>query len=190
MSESVCQYALVWRSSTPTSMVQNDHRLLEMIQQKPIHVALPRLQQMLLHMQKYEYTIQYKPGKEMVLSNHLHHFPSHSTSLPNPIVQNVQHVQLSNVELDIIQDSMECDPVYSTIYCLTLRGWLEHRKQVPWIVRHFCRTRDKLSIDTGLLLKGTRVCIPPELLNCTLADLHGVHQGIKRMQGQVREAVY
>ena len=37
--------------------VQNDHKPLEMIQQKPIHVALPQLQHMLLHMQKYNYTI-------------------------------------------------------------------------------------------------------------------------------------
>ena len=50
--------------------------------------------------------------------------------------------------------------------------------------------RDELSIDTGLLPKGTGVCILPELLNRTLADLHGAHQGVDRMQAQVREAVY
>ena len=49
---------------------------------------------MLLCMQKYDYTIQYKPGKEMVLGNHLSHFPSHKESLPIPIHQNIQHVQL------------------------------------------------------------------------------------------------
>ena len=38
-------------------IIENDHKLLEMIQHKPIHVAPPRLQQMLLHMQKYDYTI-------------------------------------------------------------------------------------------------------------------------------------
>ena len=65
-------------------MVQN-HKPLEMIQQKPIHATPPRLQQMLLHMQKYDYTIQYKPGKEMVLANHLSCFPSHSNSLPIPV---------------------------------------------------------------------------------------------------------
>ena len=50
--------------------------------------------------------------------------------------------------------------------------------------------RDKLSVDSSLLLKGTRVCVPPELLNCPFADLHGAHQGIDRMQAQAREAVY
>ena len=46
------------------------------------------------------------------------------------------------------------------------------------------------SINTGLLLKGTRVCIPPELFDRTLADLHGAHQGVDRMQAQARESVH
>ena len=161
-------------------MVQNDHKPLEMIQQKPSHEAPSRLQWMLLHMQKYDCTIQYKPGKEMVLADHLSCFPSCSNSLPIPIAQNVQHVQLSNTELDIIQGHMEHNPVYSAIYCLTLRGWPKCRQQFPWIARHFWGTWDRLSIDASLLLKGTRVFIPSELLDCTLADLHGAHQGADR----------
>ena len=91
-----------------------------MIQHKPIHAAPPRLQWMLLHMQKYEYTIHYKPGKDMVLADHLSHFPSNYNYLPIPLAQNIQHVQLSSADLDVIQGSVECDLVYSTVYCLTL----------------------------------------------------------------------
>ena len=80
--------------------------------------------------------------------------------------------------------------MYSTVYCLTLRGWPDQVQDVPHIARHFWGTRDELSINNGLLLKGTRVCIPPELLKRTLADLHGAHQGVDRMQAQAREAVY
>ena len=110
--------------------------------------------------------------------------------LPIPLAHNIQHVQLSKADLDIIQGSVECDLVYSTIYCLTCRGWPEHRQDIPCIAWHFWGTRDELPIDSGLLLKGTRVCIPPELLDRTFADLHGVHQGVNRMQAQVIEAVH
>ena len=41
-----------------------------------------------------------------------------------------------------------------------------------------------------MLAYSSRVCAPLEWLNWTLLDLHGVHQGIDRMQGQVREAVF
>ena len=87
-------------------MVENDHKPLEMIQHKPIYVAPPQLQWMHLCMQKYDYTIQYKPSKNMVL---LSQFPSHSNYLPIPIAHSVQHIQLSNAELDIIWGSVEHD---------------------------------------------------------------------------------
>ena len=135
LRESVFQYALVWRSSIPIygrhATEENDHKLLEMIQHKPVYVAPPWLQQMLLHMHKYDYTIWYKPDKDMVLTDCLSHFPSLVNSLPIPTVHNVQHVQLSKAELDIIQVSVECDLVYSTIYCLTLRGLPEQRQKFP-----------------------------------------------------------
>ena len=145
---------------------------------------------MLLHMQKYNYTMQYKPGKEMVLVDHLCYFSSLKHSLPIPIAQNIQHVQLPNGELDVIQGSVECNLGYSTVYHLTLRGRPKHRQQVPHIAKHSWGAWDELSIDASLLLKGTRVCIPPELLNHFLANLHGGHQGMDRMQTQAREAVY
>ena len=99
--------------------------MLKLIQQKPIHVALPHLQCMLLCLEKYDYTIQYKPGKELVLAIHLRHFPSCKESLLIPIAQNIQHIQLFTGNLDVIQGSVKCDLVYSTLYCLTLRGWLD-----------------------------------------------------------------
>ena len=144
-------------------LIENDHKLLEMIQHKPIHAAPPRLQQMLLHMQKYDYTIVYKPGKDMVLADRLSHFPSNTNYLPIPLAHNIQHIQLSTSGLEVIQGAVECDLVYSTVYCLTLRGWSDRVQDVPHIARQFWGTRDELSIDQGLFLKGTRVCIPPEL---------------------------
>ena len=71
-------------------MVENDHKPLEMIQHKPVHVAPPQLQQMLLHMQKYNYTIQYKPDNDIVLADCLSHFPSHYNYLSIPNAHIVQ----------------------------------------------------------------------------------------------------
>ena len=82
--------------------LENDHKQLEMIQHKPIHVAPPRPQWMLLHMQKYDYTTQYQPDKDMLLADCLCHIPSSSNSLPILLGHNIQHVQLSKADLDII----------------------------------------------------------------------------------------
>ena len=171
-------------------IIQKDHKPLQMIQQKTIHAAPPHLQCMLLHMQKYDYTIHYNPGKEMVLAKHLCCFPFCRESLPIPIHQNIQNVQLSTSELDAIQGAIKYNQVYSTVYCLTLREWPDHLKQVPRITQHFWGAQDELSLEASILLKGSQICIPSELLNCTLAEPHGAHQGIEKMQAQAREAVY
>ena len=83
-------------------IIENDQKPLEMIQHKSIHEAVPRLMWMLLHMQKYDYTIQYKPSKDIMLADHLNCSLSWSNNLPIPIAHNVQHVQLFKDGLDII----------------------------------------------------------------------------------------
>ena len=77
-----------------------------MIQHKPIHAAPPRLWWMLLHMQKYDYTIVYKPGKDMVLADRLSHFPSNTNYLPIPLAHNIQQVHLSTSKLDVIRGAV------------------------------------------------------------------------------------
>ena len=66
-------------------MVENDHKQLEMIQHKPIHVAPPQLQWMLLCMQKCDYTIKYKSSKDILLANQLSHFPPIPINFPFPL---------------------------------------------------------------------------------------------------------
>ena len=47
---------------------------------------------MLLGKQKYDLTIEYKPGKDMIITNCLSHFPSHKENLPMKSYKNSQHV--------------------------------------------------------------------------------------------------
>ena len=49
--------------------VESDHKPLEMIHQKSLASAPPRLQTILLQLQRYDMTIKYRPGKEMLLAD-------------------------------------------------------------------------------------------------------------------------
>ena len=55
--------------------VESDHKPLEMIHQKSIASAPPRLQRMLLQLQQYDVTMKYQPGKEMLLADALRRCP-------------------------------------------------------------------------------------------------------------------
>ena len=51
--------------------VETDHKPLEAIVKKSLSMAPPRLQRMLLRLQRYDFTAKYKPEKEMVLAGTL-----------------------------------------------------------------------------------------------------------------------
>ena len=59
--------------------VESDHKPLEMIHQKSLVSAPPRLQRMLLQLQQYDVTIRYRPGKEMLLADALSRCPSRAS---------------------------------------------------------------------------------------------------------------
>ena len=139
--------------------VFNDHKPLEMITKKPIRAAPPRLQRMLLQLQKYDYTLIDKPGEEMTLADRLSRFQSNKENTPIELHQNI-HLTFTSNRINIIMGSIERDPILSTVYQLTLNGWPERISQVPRIARQFGGARDELSIEEGLLLKGNCICIP------------------------------
>ena len=170
--------------------IYNDHKPLEMIQKKPIHTAPPRLQRMLLRLQKYDYNIVYRPGKEMTLADRLSRFPSRSENLPIELHHNIQHITFTSDKTNIIRGATERDPILYTVYRITHNGWPSRFHEVPRIAHQYWGARDELTIDNGLLLKGERVCIPPELYQRTLHDLHEGHKGIEKMQHLAREKIY
>ena len=126
----------------------------------------------------------------MVLADHLSWFLSAKESLPIPIPQNIQHIQLSAYELDAVWGAIECDQVYSTLHQLTLGGWPDCLQLVLRVTQHYWCTQEELSIEAGIILKGDCICFPPEILDRMLAEIHGAHQGIEKMQALAWEAVY
>ena len=45
-------------------------------------------------------------------------------------------------------------------------------------------------MENGLLIKGERICIPPELYERILHDLHEGHKGIEKMQHLTCDRIY
>ena len=70
-----CQQFNTYELGRPFT-VESDHKPLEMIHQKSLASAPPRLQRMLLQLPRYDVTIRYRPGKEMLLADALSRCPS------------------------------------------------------------------------------------------------------------------
>ena len=115
----------------------------------------------------------------MVLADRLSRFPSCKNNAVIELYHNIQTIHFNSEYLNIIRGATERDLVHSTFYRLTLNGWPEKIRTVPHIAHHFWGTQDKLTVEDGVLLKGNRICIPPELHDRTLYDLPDCHQGIE-----------
>ena len=65
--------AIVWGAEnsahTGVHIVETDHKPLESIFKKPLNVAPPRLQRMLLKLTDYGLGVLYVPGKKQVISD-------------------------------------------------------------------------------------------------------------------------
>ena len=123
----------------------------------------------------------------MVLADCLSWFPSRKENMPIKLHKNT-HI-LHNWQIKH-RGSVEKEPIHSTIYRLTLNGWSERIQEVPSIPCHFWGTRDKLTIENGVLLKGDRVCICPGLYERMLSDLHNNHRGIEKMRHLSQTTIY
>jgi hypothetical protein len=171
-------------------IAETDHKPLEMITQKNLMNAPPRLQRMLIRLQPYDMVVRYRPGKEMLLADCLSRLPSKANCEPIQLAVRIDHCAFSPSRLDSLRKDTAEDPILSVIYRFTQHGWPETRRRVPRIARRYWDFRDELSTDEGLLLKGARIVIPPHYRETALQVLHDGHLGITQMQQSARTAVY
>ena len=115
-----------------TLRCQTDHKPLEAIQKKNIANAPPRLQNMLLRLQKYDVNIKYVPGKELILTDALSRLPgheSHEMSGMDVQIHKVQQVSLS--KLDKIRLETDRDESLRALREIIRRGWPDSQQDIP-----------------------------------------------------------
>ena len=143
-----------------------------MIHQKSLASAPPRLQQMLLQLQRYNVTIKYRPGKEMLLTDALSRCPSRASG-EIKLDMRVDYIAFSKAWIAKLKETMRKDPILGTVYQLTQQGWPHQRRHTPRMARAYWDFRDQLSTDERLLLMGPRIVI----LSCLHEYLQRLHQG-------------
>ena len=148
----------------------------------------PRLQRMLLELQRYDVTIKYQPGKEMQLADVLSRCPARA-SQEIKLDMRVDYIAFTKPWIEKLKDSTQRDPILVTVYQLTQQGWPHQRRHIPHLVRRCWDFRDKLSTDDGMLLKGLRLIIPGELKEEYLSRLHKGHLSASKVQENAKQHI-
>ena len=171
-------------------IIKTDHKPLVMITQKPLVRAPPRLQRMLLRLQQYDFTIEYKPGKDMTLADTLSRLPSPGNNDTIDLDLTIGQVRFSSEKIKSLQHETKHDPTLSKLIATIIEGWPDSIQDLPTTIRSFWSFRDELSVEDGIILKGDRVIIPQNLQQDILNQLHAAHQGIEKTRLRARDTVY
>ena len=104
--------------------VESDHKPLEMIHQKSLVSAPPRLQRMLLQLQRYDVTIRYRPGTEMLLTDALSRCPSRASG-EIKLDMRVNYIAFSKAWIAKLKETIREDPILGTVYQLSRGGHIK-----------------------------------------------------------------
>ena len=178
---------------------ENDHQPLESIVRQPLSQTPPRLQRMLLSLQKYDFTLNYKPGKtRMVIPDELSRAVLALFSDDNPREQDVQimintifeNLPVSNDKLNTIKAESASDSELSILIKYLRQGWPKYKANLPQGIQQYWAIKSELYIEKGVIFKGDRIVIPRCLRREMLERIHGSHLGIEKCKNRARQILY
>lgn len=118
------------------TVIQSDHKPLESIMKKPLHQISPRLQRMLLKLQKYELTIKYTKGKDMHVADALSRAFLNVSDDNSEETELAVHTLTNNLPLSErrkteFKMATKSDYVLQQVYKLIMDGWPVNINNVP-----------------------------------------------------------
>ena len=177
-------------------LVENDHRPLEQIVKKKLCSAPPRLQCMLLRLQRYNFTLKYKPGKELIVADMLSRACTSdiNSSTEEDVMKHVNtvvnNIPVAGNRVQDIKFATANNKDFCRLQDIILNGWPDNKSMVPTELHPYWICRDELSVAEGLILRGQRIVIPQELHPTMLKLLHIGHFGTDKTVSRARDAIY
>jgi hypothetical protein len=173
-------------------VVETDHKPLITIVKKPLHAAPTRLQNLLLQLQRYNFELVYKPGKELFIADTLSraYLPNKETEEEDDEEFEVMEILcISERRADQVRKASQSE-LHKELAKHIINGWPENSKDLPPSIRPYFAFRDELTIQDGIILKSRRVLIPQSLQKEYLKELHLGHPGVEATKSRAKDTVF
>uniref|UniRef100_A0A8C8DE10 Gypsy retrotransposon integrase-like protein 1 n=1 Tax=Oryzias sinensis TaxID=183150 RepID=A0A8C8DE10_9TELE len=174
----------------PSFTAETDHRPLVSIIKKNLNEMSPRIQRLMMKMQRYDFDLIYTPGKHLILADALSRAPAgKSVSATEEDIQ--CHVNMVSSALPV-SDTKSRQIAEATAKDVQLQHVMRNMDE-GWPVGanpQFYHVRGELSVVDGLLLKRGRIVIPQALRMDMLRRIHEGHLGIEKCKRRAKESVF
>ena len=174
-------------------ILETDQKPLEAILLKSLNQATPRLQRILIRAFPYNFTVCYIPGVTNQLADCLSRLGDQKDTIKLPklhIYQITQQLSARSDSLHQLRLSTQADDELALLKHTIMQGWPKSIKQVPPVLQPFWTSREELTVEDGLVLKGTRIVIPIKQQGTILKLIHEGHLGLNKGKLCAKETVY
>lgn len=168
-------------------IVETDHRPLIAISQKAIGDMPPRLQRFFLRLLRYDISIRYVPGKQLLLADMLSR-----ASVAGTVDDADEDVEVHAVSVvgSLISENTWKKLASETQNDTQLGAILKYLKNGEPIQGPLKSSATELSEVKGVLLKGCKVVIPASMRREMLERIHQGHMGINKCKERARQLVF
>ena len=176
-------------------ILQTDQKPLVSIFRKHMIDVSPRIQRITIRAWQYDFVPQHIPGRINVIADSLSRVTplEFQDSNAEKDILAVNFLQYSSVEErerdEVLQENNKDKELQSLKHYIST-GWPVKRSQIPVFLHPYWNYRDELMIESGILMKNSKVLIPETLKQKYLIQIHQGHQGIEACRSRAREFVF
>ena len=173
-------------------VLETDHKPIVALSNKGLNDMSPRLQRLMMRLQKYNFTVEWIPGKDLVIPDTLSRASFNINCIDTELSDIVDtHVDLviksfPATDKQLIRFANETlkDPIlYAAKNCI-LHGW--KNGQCP----AYASFKDELCVINGIIFKGSRIVVPVSMRNEMLCRIHEGHLGQDKQKSMARSVLY
>ena len=149
-------------------------------------------------MMRFQFTISHVPGKDLTIADALSRAPVSAPSADDKFLQQettayvdfvVRHLPATERRLAEIRECQKSDRACQHMVEFCQSGWPE-KNALPAEVKPYYTVAAELTVQEGLLLRGSRIVIPPPLRKTLLNKIHCGHQGITKCRELARHSIW
>uniref|UniRef100_A0A5S6QFE8 RNA-directed DNA polymerase n=1 Tax=Trichuris muris TaxID=70415 RepID=A0A5S6QFE8_TRIMR len=181
--------------------VETDHRpLVALFSAKCLDDLPPRIQRFRMRLMRFNFSISYVPGKQLITADALSRAPvSQPSEMDEDLASEISTYAACVVasghatenRLKQVAAHQREDEICKQLIALCKSGWPASKGKVNADCQPFWRYRYHLSVlDDGLLLYDHRLVIPKGLRREMLERIHCGHQGFVRCKDRARASIW
>ena len=167
-------------------ILEKNQKPLEAFLSKSINQATPRLQKILIRTFPYHFTMQYIPGLTSQLADCLFWYRLHKLHA----YQITKQLCARGDSLQQMRIAAQEDDELALLKHTITQGWPSIIKEVPSVLQSYWTFREELTIEDGIILKGTRIVIPAKKCEAVFEAYHEGHLGLNKCKLHAKETVY